>query len=72
MSSGNMANWQQRITVDPDVLVGKPVINGTRISVELVIDLLASGSSVDEIVRNYPRLTQDDILACLRYVESVM
>ena len=72
MESEIAANWQKRITVDPDVLVGKPVIRGTRISVELVIDLLASGWTTDEILRNYPRLKQEDILACLRYAGLIL
>ncbi len=72
MRADNVGAWQERITVAPDVLVGKPVIRGTRISVELIIDLLASGSTTDEILRNYPRLTQADILACLNYVSLVL
>lgn len=72
MKSDNMTYWQECITIDPEVLVGKPVIRGTRISVELIIDLLASGWSTDEILRNYPRLTQEDILACLRYAGLVL
>lgn len=72
MRADNVGAWQERITVAPDVLVGKPVIRGTRISVELIIDLLASGSTTDEILRNYPRLTQADILACLNYASLVL
>lgn len=60
-------DWEERITTDPDVLAGKPVVKGTRIAVELVIDLLASGTSEADILRNYPRLTPDDIRACLAY-----
>jgi uncharacterized protein (DUF433 family) len=60
-------DWEARITTDPDVLAGKPVIKGTRIAAELVIDLLASGSPEAEILRNYPRLTSEDIRACLAY-----
>ena len=49
-----------RITSRPDVLGGKPIIKGTRISVEFILELVASGGSVDEIVRNYPALTAED------------
>jgi uncharacterized protein (DUF433 family) len=47
-------SWQSLITIDPHVLVGKPIIKGTRLSVEFIIDLLAQGWSNDEILRNYP------------------
>ena len=60
-------NWQDRITVDPTVLVGKPVIRGTRIAVEFVITLLSQGWPESEVLRNYPGFTHEDILACLKY-----
>ncbi len=53
--------------MDADVLAGKPVVRGTRLAVELILDLLASGQSESEILTNYPVLTRDDILACLAY-----
>ncbi len=56
--------WQ-RITVNPMVMVGKPVIRGTRIPVEMVVRMLAQGVSEDEILREYPRLEREDIRACL-------
>ena len=65
-------DWQDRITIDPKVLVGKPVIKGTRIAVEFVIDLLAQGWSEAEILRNYPGLTREDILACLKYAGETL
>jgi uncharacterized protein (DUF433 family) len=61
-----------RIVIDSKILVGKPVIRGTRIAVEFVIDLLAEGWSHDQILSNYPHLTQQDITACLRYAGSMM
>jgi len=57
---------------DPDVLVGKPVIKGTRISVELVMDLLAGGYTPDQILQQYDHLTRDDIHACLAYAREVI
>lgn len=63
---------ENRIVVDPNILVGKPVIRGTRISVELVIDLLAEGWSNDQILSNYPHLVPQDITACLRYAGSLL
>ncbi len=65
-------DWQDRITVDPNILVGKPVIKGTRIAVEFIIDLLAQGWSEEEILRNYPGLTREDIGACLRYASAAL
>ena len=65
-------NWQERITVDPKVLVGKPIIKGTRISVEFVIDLLARGWSPEQILKEYDHLTPDDIQACLAYASEML
>jgi uncharacterized protein (DUF433 family) len=65
-------NWRDRIVVDPDFLVGKPVIKGTRLAVEFIIDLLAEGWTEAEIVGNYPGLTREDIQACLAYAVTVL
>lgn len=54
--------WRERIAGDPKVLMGKPVIKGTRISVELIIDLLANGWSHGEILRNYPHVSAEDMV----------
>ena len=64
--------WQDRITVDPKVLVGKPVIKGTRIAVEFVVDLLGRGWTVEQILRAYDHLTPYDIQACLAYASEVL
>jgi len=64
--------WQERIVVDPEILVGKPVIKGTRLAVEFIIDLLAQGWTEEEILRNYPGLTREDIRACLQYASEVL
>ena len=62
-----MATMIGRITANPKILGGKPIIRGTRISVEFILDLLASDVSEDEILEDYPHLTKDDIQACLKY-----
>jgi uncharacterized protein (DUF433 family) len=62
-----MATVIERITANPQILGGKPIIRGTRISVEFIFDLLASDVSEDEILEDYPHLTKDDIQACLKY-----
>lgn len=65
-------NWQERIIADPKVLAGKPVIKGTRLAVEFILDLLAEGWSEAEILQNYPRLTHEDIQACLSYASALI
>ena len=57
-------NWQEYIHADPAVLVGKPVIRGTRLAVEFILGLIAQGWPEDEIVRNY-RLTREQVRACV-------
>lgn len=56
-----------RITLDPKVMVGKPVVKGTRLTVEYILGLLAHGSTVAEILREYEGLTQEDIQACFLF-----
>jgi uncharacterized protein (DUF433 family) len=58
-------DWKSRITVDPEILAGKPIIKGTRIPVELILDLLANGWTTEEILENYPQLKKEDITAAL-------
>lgn len=62
----------QRIVLNPDILGGKPVIMGTRISVQFVIGLLAKGSTHEEILAEYPYLTEDDIRACLAFASQLL
>ena len=61
-----------RIVLDPDVLAGKPVVRGTRLSVEFIIGLMADGWSEANILANYPGLTRDDIAACLAYARDIL
>lgn len=63
--------WSDRILIDPKILVGKPVIRGTRLAVEFILDLLATGQPEADILPNYPGLTHDDILACLAYASHL-
>jgi uncharacterized protein (DUF433 family) len=65
-------DWKERITVDGKVLAGKPIIKGTRISVELVIDLLSRGWTVEQILAQYDHLTPEDVKACLAYAADVL
>ncbi len=57
----------ERISIDPHVCFGKPCVRGHRIWVSLVLDLLASGLSVEEVAKEYPQLSREDILACVAY-----
>lgn len=60
----------ERITVNPKVMVGKPVIRGTRLTVEYILNLLAHGATTSEILQEYEGLTQDDIQACLLFASK--
>lgn len=60
-------DWKERISIKSDVCHGKPCIKGTRIWVSLILDLLASGSTVEEILHEYPQLTREEIQACIAY-----
>ena len=62
----------KRITMDPKVMVGKPVIRGTRLTVQFVIGLLAGGMTVAEIIQEYRGLTEDDIRACLLFATGTL
>jgi uncharacterized protein (DUF433 family) len=59
-----------RIVIDPAVLVGKPVVRGTRLSVDFLLGLMAQGWPEAEILRNYPGLSRDDLLACLASAQA--
>ncbi len=61
----------QRITVDPRVCGGKPCIRGHRIWVALILDLLASGMTVEEILEEYPQITAEDVRACIAYASEI-
>jgi len=65
-----MAN--QLIQSDPDVMMGKPVVRGTRITVELILRKLSSGESIEQILESHPRLTRQGVLAALEYAAEAM
>ncbi len=60
-------SFSERIVMDPEILAGKPVIRGTRLAVELILELLAAGETEEYLLENYPGITHEDILACLGY-----
>ncbi len=57
-----------RITIDPEICGGEPCIKGTRIPVHIILSHLAAGEEYETILKNFPRLTREDIIACLEYV----
>ena len=65
-------NLTERITIDPEIMVGKPVIKGTRITVGHILDLLAQGMSVSEIIEDYPHIKPEDIYACLVFAKKAL
>jgi uncharacterized protein (DUF433 family) len=64
--------YVNRIVQDPEILVGKPVIKGTRIPVEVVLEYLAHNPDFDELFADYPRLTMDDVKACFEYAQTLV
>ena len=68
----NEQQWLERITATPEIFGGKPIVRGMRISVELILSLLAQGETEDAILDDYPDLTREDILACLAYAHAVI
>lgn len=67
-----MIDWRNYITVDKDILVGKPHIKETRLSVEFILERLADGWTEEDILENYPRLTQESLKAVFAYLYECM
>ncbi len=65
-------NYREKISSDYNVMLGKPVIKGTRITVEIVLQKLSEGMSIDELLTAYPHLEKDDIMACLSYSADIL
>ena len=72
MNVSHLLPLAERIVCDENILTGKPIIKGTRLAVEFIIDLLAHGWSETEILENYPHIVQEDIRACLAYASMVL
>ena len=68
----NNESLLKRITINPKVMVGKPVIRGTRLTVEYILGLLAHGTTMKEILQEYPGLKKDDIYACLLFASKTL
>jgi uncharacterized protein (DUF433 family) len=65
-------NWREYIVSDPEVLVGKPSVKGTRLSVELVLERLADGWTAEDLFRSYPRLTPEALQAVFAFAAEVL
>jgi uncharacterized protein (DUF433 family) len=67
-------NWvmSERIIMDPDVCNGKPIVKGTRIAVQTILEFLAAGDSIEEVLEEYPRLNREDIQACFEFASRLM
>lgn len=64
--------WQEYITADPGVLTGKPVIKGTRMAVELILEFLGRGWTIDDILSQYPHLSRQAVVACVEYARDLV
>jgi len=64
--------WKERIVIDPKILVGKPIIKGTRVSVEFILELLSNDWSYETILKEYPQLKKEDILASIQYSLEIL
>lgn len=72
MPTERQRSFRERITTDPQVMVGKPVVKGTRVPVEHVIQHLAGTPDVEDVLQAYPHLTPEDIKACLAYAHATL
>jgi uncharacterized protein (DUF433 family) len=63
----NEKDWRDRISINPNVCHGRPCIKGTRLWVSLILDFLASGDTIEDILKSYPQLTEEDVRACIAY-----
>jgi uncharacterized protein (DUF433 family) len=67
-----MGNFLKRITIDPEICHGKPTIRGLRYPVENMLELLAAGMTMEELLEDYPDLEREDFLACLEYASKLV
>lgn len=65
-------NYRERIVSDHKIMLGKPVIKGTRITVELILNKLSAGESVNDIIASYPHITKEDVMAAIDYAAAVI
>jgi uncharacterized protein (DUF433 family) len=67
-----MVNWREHISIDPEVMVGKPCIAGTRVPVEHILEKIAADIPIEDILYDYPRVTREHVLAAVAYAVATM
>ena len=67
-----MTKYTDRIIIDPNIMLGKPIVKNTRITVELILKRLSEGQSIESLQASYPHLSEEDIYACLTYASNVI
>ena len=72
LNQNTVARMEERIVNNPDICNGRPVIRGTRITVQTILEFLGAGDSIEEVLEEYPTLTREHVLACLRYSSRLM
>ena len=65
-------SFMSRITIDPDICNGKPTIKGTRITAQTVLEFLAAGDSIEDVLEEYPSLSREDVLDCVKFSSELM
>lgn len=68
----NLFGVETRIVIDPDVCNGRPTIRGTRVAAQTVLEFLGAGDSIEDVLKEYPSLTREDIMACLNYASRLL
>jgi uncharacterized protein (DUF433 family) len=63
---------EDRVVINPDICNGRPVVRGTRITAQTILEFLGAGDSIDEVLQEYPSLTREDVLACIQYSSRLM
>lgn len=63
---------EERIVIDPNICNGRPVVRGTRITAQTILEFLGAGDSIDDVLEEYPSLSREDILACIQYSSRLM
>jgi uncharacterized protein (DUF433 family) len=72
LNTTDMKNWKNHIEANPGIMYGKPVVKGTRIPVDLILEKMSNGQLKEDIIKDYPDLKEEDLLACLAYATSLV
>lgn len=72
LKTTDMKNWKNYIEINPEIMYGKPVIKGTRITVDLILEKMSNGQQNQDIIKDFPDLKEEDLFACLAYATSLL